>query len=77
VAGQDHRFDYGKGEAIAGFTQSTFLAGAAVVLALQSLERLFFPHPTASLNIGAWGDMTAARPLRIAFVSSSARFSGL
>jgi divalent metal cation (Fe/Co/Zn/Cd) transporter len=51
VAGQDHRFDYGKGEAIAGFTQSTFLAGAAVVLALQSLERLFFPHPTASLNM--------------------------
>jgi cation diffusion facilitator family transporter len=36
---QDHRFGHGKGEAIAGFTQSTFLACAAVVLAFQSLER--------------------------------------
>jgi ferrous-iron efflux pump FieF len=51
---QDHRFGHGKGEAIAGFTQATFLAGAAVVLAFQSLERLFFPHPTESLEIGVW-----------------------
>src|ERR1700744_342317 len=40
----DHRFGHGKGEAIAGFTQATFLAGAAVVLAFQSLERLYYPR---------------------------------
>jgi ferrous-iron efflux pump FieF len=63
---QDHRYGHGKGEAIAGFTQSTFLAGAAVVLAFQSLERLFFPHPTESLDIGVWviaGSLVAASAL--------------
>jgi ferrous-iron efflux pump FieF len=63
---QDHRFGHDKGEAIAGFTQSTFLAGAAVVLAFQSLERIFFPHPTESLNIGTWviaGSLVAATAL--------------
>jgi len=42
-ADEDHRFGHGKGEAIAGFTQAAFLAGAALVLAFQSIERLFFP----------------------------------
>jgi ferrous-iron efflux pump FieF len=63
---QDHRFGHDKGEAIAGFTQSTFLAGAAVVLAFQSLERIFFPHHTESLNIGTWviaGSLVAATAL--------------
>ena len=40
---RDHRFGHGKGEAVAAFTQSTFLAGAAVVLAFQSIQRLVFP----------------------------------
>jgi ferrous-iron efflux pump FieF len=63
---QDHRFGHGKGEAIAGFTQSTFLAGAAVVLTFQSTERLFFPHLIESLDIGAWviaGSLVAATAL--------------
>jgi ferrous-iron efflux pump FieF len=63
---RDHRFGHGKGEAIAGFTQSTFLAGAAVVLAFQSVERLFFPHSTEALEIGAWiiaGSLIAASAL--------------
>jgi ferrous-iron efflux pump FieF len=51
---QDHRFGHDKGEAVAGFTQATFLAGPAVVLAFQSVERLFFPRPTESLDIGVW-----------------------
>jgi ferrous-iron efflux pump FieF len=42
---RDHRFGHGKGEAVAGFTQATFLAGAAVVLAFQSVQRLIFPQP--------------------------------
>jgi ferrous-iron efflux pump FieF len=63
---RDHRFGHGKGEAIAGFTQATFLAGAAVVLAFQSVQRLWFPHPTESLDIGVWviaGSLAAATAL--------------
>ncbi len=41
----DHRFGHGKGEAVAAFTQATFLAGAAFVLAFQSIQRLIFPVP--------------------------------
>ena len=50
----DHRFGHGKGEAVAAFTQATFLAGAAVTLAFQSIERLFSPVPLESLAIGVW-----------------------
>src|ERR1700676_1157533 len=46
----DHRFGHGKGEAVAGFTRATFLAGAAVVLAFQSIQRFFFPQQLASLD---------------------------
>jgi ferrous-iron efflux pump FieF len=63
---RDHRFGHGKGEAIAGFTQATFLAGAAVVLAFQSAERFFYPQPTTSLDIGALviaGSLIAATAL--------------
>jgi ferrous-iron efflux pump FieF len=49
---QDHRFGHGKGEAVAGFTQATLLAGAALVLAAQSAERLFFPAPIQLIGIG-------------------------
>ena len=49
----DHRFGHGKGEAVAAFTQASFLAGAAFVLAFQSLERLFFPLRLAALPVGA------------------------
>ena len=48
----DHRFGHGKGEAVAAFTQATFLAGAAFVLAFQSIERLIFPVPLVSLEVG-------------------------
>ncbi len=48
----DHRFGHGKGEAIAGFTQATFLVGAAVVLAIQSIERIIFPERFAALDLG-------------------------
>jgi ferrous-iron efflux pump FieF len=48
----DHRFGHGKAEAIAGFTQAAFLSGAAIVLAFQSVEKLFFPTPVKELGIG-------------------------
>src|ERR1700752_4088403 len=49
---RQHRFGHGKGEAIAGFTQENLLAGAALVLAAQSIKRLIFPEPLQSLGIG-------------------------
>jgi ferrous-iron efflux pump FieF len=63
---RDHRFGHGKGEAVAGFTQATFLAGAAVVLAFQSIQRFVFPQQLASLDIGVWviiGSLIAAASL--------------
>jgi ferrous-iron efflux pump FieF len=51
---RDHRFGHGKGEAVAAFTQSTFLAGAAFVLAFQSIQRLVFPLPLDGLQLGVW-----------------------
>jgi cation diffusion facilitator family transporter len=51
---QDHRFGHGKGEAVAAFIQAAFLAGAAVVLAFQSIERLIFPEPLHQLGVGLW-----------------------
>ncbi len=60
---EEHRFGHGKGEAIAAFTQAMFLAGAAVVLAIQSINRLLFPVPLSSLDVGIWvivGSMVAA-----------------
>ena len=49
---RDHRFGHGKGEAVAAFTQATFLAGAAFVLAFQSVQRLIFPVPLVALEVG-------------------------
>ena len=51
---REHRFGHGKGEAVAAFTQVSFLAGAAFVLAFQSVERLVFPVPLEALEIGFW-----------------------
>jgi cation diffusion facilitator family transporter len=48
----DHRFGHGKGEAVAAFTQATFLAGAASVLTVQSVQRLVYAEPVKALDIG-------------------------
>ena len=49
---REHRFGHGKGEAVAAFTQATFLAGAAFVLAFQSVQRLVFPVPLEAVEVG-------------------------
>lgn len=49
---REHRFGHGKGEAVAAFTQASFLAGAAFAVAFQSVERLVFPVPLDSLEMG-------------------------
>jgi cation diffusion facilitator family transporter len=50
----DHRFGHGKGEAIAAFVQGLLLAGAAVVLAAESIQRLIFPVELTALDVGLW-----------------------
>jgi ferrous-iron efflux pump FieF len=49
---QDHRFGHGKGEAVAGFTQAALLAGAALTIAAQAVERLFSPQPIQLIGLG-------------------------
>src|SRR5271157_4302156 len=49
---REHRFGHGKGEAVAAFTQATFLAGAAFVLAFQSVQRLVSPVLLDALEVG-------------------------
>jgi ferrous-iron efflux pump FieF len=51
---RDHRFGHGKGEAVAAFTQASFLGGAAFVLAFQSIQRLVTPVSLDALEIGFW-----------------------
>ncbi len=41
----EHRFGHGKAESLAGLGQATFIAGSAVFLALQGVERLINPQP--------------------------------
>jgi ferrous-iron efflux pump FieF len=49
-----HRYGHGKGEALAAFTQAILLAGAAMVLAAQSLWRLIYPDPLREIGLGLW-----------------------
>ena len=51
---REHRFGHGKGEAVAAFTQGSFVAGAAFLLIFQSIGRLAFPAPLEALGIGVW-----------------------
>lgn len=51
-ADADHRFGYGKAEALAGLGQATFIAGSAVFLLLQAIDRLVHPQPVSGAGVG-------------------------
>jgi cation diffusion facilitator family transporter len=53
-ADPEHRFGRGKAEAVAAFVQGLLLAGAAVVLAADSVQRLIFPVDLTALHFGLW-----------------------
>ncbi|MFO1433758.1 MAG: cation diffusion facilitator family transporter [Candidatus Competibacteraceae bacterium] len=55
----DHRFGHGKAEPLAGLGQAAFIAGSAVFLTLQAIERLLHPRPLQDLAVGI-GVMTFA-----------------
>ena len=44
-ADKEHRFGYGKAEALAGLAQSAFITGSAVLVLLQGINRLLHPQP--------------------------------
>lgn len=48
----DHRFGHGKAEPLAGLGQAAFIAGSAVFLTLQAIERLLHPQPLQDLAVG-------------------------
>lgn len=51
-ADAEHRFGHGKAESLAGLAQATFIAGSAVFLILQALDRLLNPRPLEALGVG-------------------------
>lgn len=53
-ADEDHRHGHGKAEALAGLGQATFIAGSALFLALQSIDRLLNPREIAVPEVGVW-----------------------
>ncbi len=51
-ADAEHRFGHGKAESLAALGQATFIAGSAVFLGLQAVDRLLHPQPLEATGIG-------------------------
>jgi cation diffusion facilitator family transporter len=53
-ADRGHRYGHGKAEAVAAFVQALLLAGAAVGLGIESVQRLFVPQALNQTGFGIW-----------------------
>jgi ferrous-iron efflux pump FieF len=51
-ADTDHRFGHGKAQPLAALGQAAFIAGSAVFLGLQAVDRLLHPQPITNAKIG-------------------------
>lgn len=51
-ADREHRFGHGKAEPLAGLAQAAFVAGSAMFLILQAIDRLLHPQALNSTMIG-------------------------
>lgn len=51
-ADREHRFGHGKAEPLAGLAQAAFIAGSAVLLALEGVHRLATPQPVVNGEFG-------------------------
>lgn len=51
-ADREHRFGHGKAEPLAGLAQAAFIAGSAVLLALEAVHRLTAPQAVANGEFG-------------------------
>jgi ferrous-iron efflux pump FieF len=50
-ADREHRFGHGKAEPLAGMAQFAFIAGSAVFLVMQGIERLAHPEPVTNSTL--------------------------
>jgi ferrous-iron efflux pump FieF len=48
----EHRFGHGKAESLAGLAQATFIAGSAVFLIIEAIDRLVHPEPLEHVTAG-------------------------
>ncbi|MGA7801361.1 MAG: cation diffusion facilitator family transporter [Gammaproteobacteria bacterium] len=48
----EHRFGHGKAESLAGLAQATFIAGSAVFLVFEAIDRLLHPRALEKIGIG-------------------------
>lgn len=51
-ADSDYRFGYGKAEPLAGLAQAAFVAGSAIFLMIEAIDRLITPKPVVNEEIG-------------------------
>jgi ferrous-iron efflux pump FieF len=51
-ADREHRFGHGKAEPLAALAQSAFIAGSAVLLVAQAVQRVIWPVPVANPPLG-------------------------
>ena len=51
-ADSEHRFGHGKAEPLAALAQSGFIAGSALLLLVEAIDRLFTPQPIQATNVG-------------------------
>ena len=51
-ADKEHPFGHGKAEALAGLGQATFIAGSAVFLMVQAVDRIQNPQQIAAMDVG-------------------------
>ncbi len=51
-ADDDHHFGHGKAEPLAGLAQASFIAGSAVFLIFNAIQRLQNPQPLSNTSIG-------------------------
>ena len=51
-ADSEHRFGHGKAEPLAALAQSGFIAGSALLLLVEAIDRLFTPKPIQETTIG-------------------------
>lgn len=48
----EHRFGHGKAESLAALAQATFIAGSAVFLIIEAIDRLVHPKPLENVTVG-------------------------
>jgi ferrous-iron efflux pump FieF len=67
-ADREHRFGHGKSEGIAGLLQALIVAGSAVYVAIEAVQRLIRPQPLEQAGIGI-GVMAVSLVLTISLVA--------